>query len=198
LEKVPDELDVVLPSAVIDTEKVCTEAEIESTLAAVAVPIPAPAAMETLEDVPFSEKLVAAGTVGPTMVMACNDCDRVMLFPPTNVANPLVMLLVTPAVLPEVPMTMPLWIVGPPMEITPAPLEETVMLFPPDTVIGPLDKEPAGPIDETTEPVEEMVILEPRVLKPIPVPATKLTLDDKPLSEKFVAAGTFGPEIVIA
>ena len=72
-EKVPDELDVVLPSAVIDTDEVCTDAEIERTLAAVAVPIPAPAAMETLDEVPFNEKLVAAGTFGPTIVMACND-----------------------------------------------------------------------------------------------------------------------------
>ena len=72
-ENVPEELLVVFPSAVIEIDEVCTEAEMVIVLPACPVPMPAPAEIETLLEVPFNEKLVAAGTVGPTMVIACSD-----------------------------------------------------------------------------------------------------------------------------
>ncbi len=160
-------------------------------------PIPAPATRETLEELPFREKLVAVGTLGPTIVIACKDCERVMLLPPTKVTEPELITVVAPAVFPLVLITRALWTLGPPIEITPAPFEETVMLFPPEMVIGPLDKEPVGPIELTTDPVEEIVIVEAEELNPIPAPATKLTLLELPLRLKLVAAGTLGPTIVM-
>ena len=99
-ENVPAELDVVLPSAVKDWLIVCTDAEIVMVLAPFPIPIPAPAKIDTLEEVPFSAKFVAAGTAGPEMVMTCNDCDSVMLLPPTRVKPPDVIFEVAPAVLP--------------------------------------------------------------------------------------------------
>jgi hypothetical protein len=60
----------------------------------------APATSDTLEDVPFKTKFVAAGTAGPEIVMTCSDWLRVMLFPPTSVKPPEVMFEVAPAVLP--------------------------------------------------------------------------------------------------
>jgi len=159
--------------------------------------IPAPVTRLILELDPFSEKFVAAGTFGPEIVIACKDWDNVILFPPTKVTEPEVILLVAPAVLPDVLTTIALCIVGPPIESTLAPLDDTVMLLPPDTVIGPLESDPEGPIEETTEPVDEMVIVELDELKPMPVPATNETLDDDPFREKFVAARTFGPTRVM-
>jgi len=44
-------------------------------------------------------------TVGPEIVIACNDCDNVMLFPPTRVADPEAMMEVAPAVFPLVLIT---------------------------------------------------------------------------------------------
>ena len=68
-EKVPAELEVVLPSAVRDCENVCTEAEIVIVDPACPVPMPAPALMLTLDEVPFRLKLVAAGMLAPEIVM---------------------------------------------------------------------------------------------------------------------------------
>jgi len=72
-----------------------------------------------------------------------------------------------------------------------------VMLFPPEMVIGPLDNDPLGPMELTTEPVEEIVMVDDEELKPMPVPATRLTLLEDPLRLKFVAAAVFGPSMVI-
>ena len=73
LENVPAELDVVLPSAVIETDDVCTEAEIVIVEAACPTPIPAPAEIETLDDVPFREKFVAVGTFADTVILGLVD-----------------------------------------------------------------------------------------------------------------------------
>jgi hypothetical protein len=43
-----------------------------------------------------------------------------------------------------------------------------------------------------------MVMFEAAVLRLMPVPAARETLEDEPLSEKLVAIGTDGPEIVMA
>ena len=60
----------MLPRAVSEPTTVWTEAEIDIVLNEVLNPIPAPATSETLDEVPLSEKFVAAGTVGPITVMA--------------------------------------------------------------------------------------------------------------------------------
>jgi hypothetical protein len=55
-------------------------------LPACPIPIPAPAEIEALEEVPLRTKLVAAGTAGP-MIVTDGFVDswlRVMLFPATN------------------------------------------------------------------------------------------------------------------
>jgi hypothetical protein len=72
-----------------------------------------------------------------------------MLFPPTRVIPPEVILVVAPAVFPleickELNPGKAAWI-----EITPAPLLETVTFAPPETVIGPDERDPAAPIDCT-------------------------------------------------
>jgi hypothetical protein len=61
----------------------------------------APAEMDTLLEVPLRLKLVAAAVFGPSMVITCPLCDKVMLLPPTKVTPPDVMLVVAPAVLPD-------------------------------------------------------------------------------------------------
>jgi hypothetical protein len=52
------------------------------------MPIPAPALSETLEEVPLSRKLVAAGTVGPMIWMLEAPVERVILFPAENTIVP--------------------------------------------------------------------------------------------------------------
>jgi hypothetical protein len=105
------------------------------------IPIPAPAIRDALELDPFKLKLVATGTVGPTMVTACNDCDKVMFDPPTNVTAPLVMDDVAPAVFPLVPMTMALCTVpelAAEMVMDDAPVV-SVILLPPTRVTDPVE-----------------------------------------------------------
>ena len=70
--------------------------------------IPAPVTKETLLDDPLREKFVAAGIVGPEIVITCKDCESVILLPPTKVTAPEVIELVAPAVLPDVPITIAL------------------------------------------------------------------------------------------
>jgi hypothetical protein len=84
LENVPEELDVVLPSAVSDTDDVCTEADTVIELAPEANAIFAPATNDTLDDDAFNAKLVAAGTVGPTIVMELAPLLSVMFAPATR------------------------------------------------------------------------------------------------------------------
>jgi len=62
-EKVPEELRVVLPNAVILCKNVCTDAEIVMVLAAWPIPIPAPAEIEALEEVPFRVNPPAGGPI---------------------------------------------------------------------------------------------------------------------------------------
>lgn len=81
LENVPADEEVVLPRAVRLMLEVWTTAEMVMVEALFPMPIPAPAEIETLEDVPFNWKLVAAGTVGPTMVMELAPEFRVILAP---------------------------------------------------------------------------------------------------------------------
>ena len=95
-------------------------------------------------------------------------------------------------------MTITLCTVGPPIEIMPAPFDDTVILLPPETVMGPLDRVSGCPIDETAEPVVEIVIVESDELKPMPVPATKEPLIDDPFSVNPAPPAGEGPMMVIA
>jgi len=122
-----------------------------------------------------------------------------MLFPPTKVTAPDVMELVTPAVFPEVPITMALCTV-------PLLEAEMVMLLAPEAkaMLAPATKltldelafneklVATGTVGPTT-----VILLAPE-LKVMLAPATKLTLEDVPFNEKLVAVGTAGPMIVIA
>lgn len=53
-------------------------------LAACPIPIPAPAEIDALEEVAFKLKLVAAGTVGPAIVIVLALLLRVMFAPATS------------------------------------------------------------------------------------------------------------------
>ena len=106
-----------------------------------------------------------------------------MLLPPTKVTLPDVMELVTPAVLPEVPTTMPLCTVGPAiwMLLTPVVI---VMLFPPEKTIVPVDVARLDPCTTLPPPPEglgPMMVIEGLVESCDSVmfePATKANAED--------------------
>jgi hypothetical protein len=118
----------------------------------------APATRLTLEEEAFKLKLVATGTLGPEIVIIWLVWLRVMLFPPTKVNPPEVILVVTPAVFP--------------LEICKE--LSTVELF-----------------------VAWTVIVLALLLRDIPAPAIRDTLEELPFNEKLVATGTAGPIMVI-
>ena len=150
----------------------------ESAVPAMLVPPP------EIEFVPAAP----ADGVGPTMVMELSPVLRVIFAPATR------------ETLDEVPLSKKLVAAGtfgPPIEITPAPFDEMVILFPPEMVIGPELNDPVGPMLTTFDPVVEMVIELDEELNPIPVPATSETLLDEALRLKFVATGRPVTEMVM-
>ena len=183
-ENVPAEELVVFPRAVKDTEDVCTLADTVIVDPACPIPIPAPAERDTLLEVPFKLKFVAAGTVGPTIVMLDAPELKVMFAPATS------------DTLLEVPFSekfVAVGTVGPMIWIEDAPVER-VMLFPAESTIVPVD-DAKVPAESAFCP--EIVTVDRFEANWIFGPATKLTLLEEPLRLKFVAAGTVGPTIVI-
>ena len=118
--------------------------------------IPAPVTRLTLELDPLREKLVATGIVGPKIVMACNDCDKVMLLLPTNVTEPELITEVAPAVLPLVPITMALWTEGVVAEIVILPAPAPTLTIPDPEMFRKLENVP-----------EELLVVLPSAVKEI-------------------------------
>lgn len=215
LVKVPEELEVVFPRAVKDTEAVWIAGAgteiVRLPAPAPMLTIPAPDTFNRFENVPeeltvvFPRAVIDANDV-------CTEAEIVIVLAPWPMPMP------APAEIDKLPFdplrdvttfvaagagtdrvtVPPLAFVTPDIERMPATLimmllpVKAVALFPASVVVFPLKLIPV----KFDVPEYETLMLDAPELKAIPLPATRDTLDDVPFKEKLVAVGGAGTDKV--
>lgn len=190
----------VAPPAVMElipkpltTLGVAVETEIVMVERLEANPMPAPATRDTLEELAFSEKFVAAGTVGPAIetviapaavavfrvTFAPATKAREIAVPVTDVPEALMVCVPSACTLAEIEMVER-------FEARPIPAPATSETL----EVEPLSAKFVAAVET------EIVIVERLEASPIPAPATSDTLEEEAFREKFVAAAGAGTEIV--
>jgi hypothetical protein len=179
VEAAPSVFPAIVPVRVEWAAKVL---EIVIVLRLLDKPIPAPATRDTLLDDPLSEKFVAKGTVGPTIVIEDAPVVSVILLPATNVTLLLV---------PFSEKLVANGTVGPTTVIDDAP--ELNVIFAPATKLTLDDEAFNEKLVATGTDGPTTVIDEAPLLNVMFAPATKLTLLLDAFRLKLVAIGTVGP-----